>query len=137
MSLTRVVLAGAAGGAVSILTSWLITGYLFHRFQRLTPDTWRPEGPKQYALSSGIQILAGAALGLLFFGTGGVSHLAARGWLASAVVFGVLAWVALACPVLLTSAVYIRLHRGVVMGLLLDSLVGVLLVSSACAWAAS
>jgi hypothetical protein len=39
--------------------------------------------------------------------------------------------------VLITTAIYVRLPRGVVLGLLLDSLVGVLLVSSACAWAAA
>jgi hypothetical protein len=31
----------------------------------------------------------------------------------------------------------VRQHAGVTIGLLLDSLVGVLLVSTACAWAAS
>jgi hypothetical protein len=131
------VIAGAVGGVLSIFTSWLITGYLFHQYQRLTPETWRPEGPKQYARSSVVQVLAGAVVGLLFFATGGLSHLAARGWLATGVLFGFLAWLALACPVVVTSAVYIRLHRGVVVGLLLDSLVGVLLVSMICAWAAS
>jgi hypothetical protein len=137
MSLMRVVIAGAAGGVLSIFTSWLITGYLFHDYQRRTPETWRAEGPKQYALSSVVQVLAGAAVGLLFFATGGPSHLVARGWVVTGVLFGLLAWLALACPVVVTSAVYVRFHRGVVVGLLLDSLVGVLLVSSACAWAAS
>lgn len=137
MSLTRVVFAGAVGGVLSIFSSWLVTGYLFHQYQRLTPETWRPEGPRQYALSSVVQVLAGMAVGLLFFATGGLSHFAARGWLASGVSFGLVAWVALACPVLVTNAIYVRLHRGVVVGLLLDSLVGVLLVASACAWAVS
>ncbi len=138
MSLMRIVTAGAVGGVLTIFTSWLFTGYLFHDYQRVTPDTWHSEGPKQYALSSAIQVLGGGAIGLLFFATGGLSHLAAPGWLGTGVVFGLLAWLALACPVILTNAVYVRLHRGVVVvGLLLDSLVGVLLVSMACAWAAS
>ncbi len=137
MSLPRTVFAGAAGGVLSILTSWLITGYLFHDYQRFTPETWRPEGPRQYALSSLVQVFMGAALGLFFYATGGLSHPSTRGWLASGVLFGLVGWVALACPVLVTSAIYVRLHRGVVAGLLLDSLVGVLLVATACAWAAS
>ena len=135
MSLTRMLIAGAVGGFLSILSSWAITGNLFHRYQRLTPETWRPEGPKQYAASSVVQVLAGMAVGLLFFATGGVSHLAVQGWLASGVLFGFLAWLALASPVLVTNAIYIRLHRGVVTGLLLDSLVGLLLIACACAWA--
>jgi hypothetical protein len=137
MSLLRVVTAGAVGGVISIFSSWLITGYLFHDYQRLTPETWRPEGPKQYALSSLVQVLGGAAIGLLFFATGRLSHPAARGWLGTGLIFGLLAWVALVCPVVATSAVYVRLHRGFVAGWLLDSLITVLIVSSACAWAAS
>ncbi len=137
MSLTRLLIAGAVGGLISIFSSWFITGYLFHQYQRLTPETWRAEGPLQYALSSAVQVVAGMALGLLFFATGGLSHLAARGWLSSGILFGLVAWLALACPVLVTNAIYVRLHRGVVAGLLLDSLVGVLVVASACAWAAT
>src|ERR1019366_7338447 len=97
----RIVTAGAAGGVISIFTSWFLTGYLFHAFQRLTPETWRAEGPKQYALSSITQVFAGAALGVLYFATGGVSHLGTGGWLVSGVAFGLVAWTALACPVIL------------------------------------
>ena len=135
--MTRIVLAGAAGGFVSIFTSWAITGALFHRFQRLTPETWRPEGPKQYALSSVIQILAGAAVGVLYFATGGASRLGATSWPGSGLLFGLLVWLAAACPVHLINAVYVKVHRGVVTGMLLDSLIGLLIVGCACAWAAS
>lgn len=134
--MARIVTAGAVDGVLSIFTSWLITGYLFHGYQRLTPDTWRPEGPKQYALSSAVQVLAGGVVGLLFFATGGVARLVTGGWLATGLAFGLIAWISLACPVILTNAVYVRLHRGVVIGLLLDSLVGVLVVSGVCAWVA-
>jgi hypothetical protein len=136
MSVIRVVGAGAIGGLLSILTSWLITGYLFHRFQRLTPETWRPEGAKQYALSSVVQVLGGAAIGVFFFATGGLSRLGVAGWLPNGLVFGALAWLALVCPVHATNAVYVKLNRGVVVGLFLDSLAWALLVSCACAWAA-
>ena len=135
--MVRIVIAGAAGGFVSIFTSWAITGSLFHGFQKLTPETWRPEGPKQYALSSVVQILAGAAVGLLYFATGGVARLGATSWLSSGLLFGSLTWLAAACPVHTINAVYVKLHRGVVAGLLLDSLVGLLIVGCACAWAAS
>ncbi len=136
MSLTRVVIAGAAGGLVSIFTSWLITGTLLHKYQRLTPETWRPEGPKQYALSSVVQLLQGAAVGALFFAAGGLSVMAGASWLLRGLIFGSLAWLALACPVLLGSALYVKLHSGVVVGLLLDTLLATLLMSWASAWAA-
>ena len=88
MSLAKIVIAGAAGGVLSIFTSWFITGMLFHKFQRLTPDTWRPEGPAQYALSSVIQVCQGAVVGLLMFVTGGLAAMATSSWLARGMVFG-------------------------------------------------
>ena len=136
MSLGRLLIAGGVGGLVSVFTSWLIIGALFHRYQRLTPDTWRPEGPAQYATSSLVQVLAGAAFGLLWYVTGGASAVIQTGWLARGLAFGAVVWLAVACPIHLISAVYVRLHKGHVAGALLDSLVGLLVVGCACAWAA-
>ena len=137
MSLLREVIAGAVGGFLSIFTSWLMTGYVFHKYQRLTPETWRPEGPREYATSSVIQVLGGAAVGLLYFATGGASRVGATSWLAGGLLFGGLAWLAVACPSQVVTAVYVKLHRGVVVGGLLDSLLGLFVVGCACAWAAS
>jgi len=134
MSLGRLLLAGAVGGFVLILTGWLIIGNLFHRYQRLTPETWRPEGPKQYAMSSVVQVVAGAAVGLLFFVTGSASSLGQAGWLVRGLVFGSTAWLAVACPIHLISAIYVRLHKGHVLGALLDSLVGLAVIGCACAY---
>lgn len=137
MSLMRMLVAGAVGGVASIFTSWLITGTLFHRYQRLTPDTWRPEGPREYGLSSLVQVAAGIAVGLLYYVTGGPTHLEPQAWLARGVLFGAVVWLAAACPIHAMSAIFVRLHRGVVVGLLLDSLAALCLVGLACAWAAT
>ena len=135
MTLERLVFAGAVGGCVTIFSSWLIIGHLFHRYQSLTPGTWRPEGPRQYAWSSVLQVFAGAAVGSLFFVTGGGAGLE-QGWAVRGIVFGGLAWLAVACPIHLTTALYVRLHIGHVVGALLDSLAGLMIVSCACAFAA-
>jgi hypothetical protein len=129
------VLFGALGGVIAIFTSWLITGFLFHRFQAETPGTWRPEGPRQYAAASALDVFAGAAIGLLYWHTGGVHIGGGAGWLFRGALFGVLAWLALALPVILSMATFVYLHRGVVVGLLLDWLAVALLASIACAWA--
>jgi len=136
MSLARVLVAGAVGGFASVFSSWLVTGTVFHRYQRLTPETWRPEGPTQYALSSLLLVLAGVAVGLLFYLTGGPLGGDAHAWVARGLLFGSVVWLAAACPIHLMNAIYVRLHRGVTIGLLLDSLVGLLLIGVACAWAA-
>lgn len=135
MSLARLLLAGAVGGFMGIFTSWLIIGSLFHRYQRLTPETWRPEGPVQYAWSSLVLVLGGAAVGLLYFLAGGLTNVGQVGWVARGLLFGGVVWLAVACPIHVITAIYVRLHRGHVAGALLDSLVGLLLVGCACAFA--
>jgi hypothetical protein len=114
---------------VSIFTSWLITGVLFHRYQRLTPATWRPEGPRQYALASGLNMLAAVMLALFFVATGGVPSITGGDWLANGMLFGALSWAALPAPILLSVALFVNLNRGVLMGLLLDWLIVSLLAS--------
>ena len=136
LTLARLMLAGAIGGFLSIFTSWLITGALFHKYQRLTPATWRPEGPTQYTLSSVVQMLGGTLVGLLYFATGGPARLLTANWLATGLVFGGLLWLAVAAPIHVIFAVYVKLHPRFVVGALLDSLVGLMIVSAACAWAA-
>lgn len=128
--------AGAAAGVVAIFTSWLVTGFLFHPYQRLTPATWRPaEGPRQYALSSTITVGAALAISVLFALTGGVRALGGAGWLANGLAFGALCWATLAVPILLSMAVFVNLHRGVIVGLLLDWLLVSLLAGAATSWA--
>ena len=34
--------AGAGAGIAANVTGYLITGWLFHRYQSCTPTTWRP-----------------------------------------------------------------------------------------------
>ena len=133
-SVARVMAAGAVGGFISIFTSWLFMGALFHSYQRLTPATWRPEGPRQYTLSSVVQILAGAAVGFLFHATGAALH-ASDGWVAAGLMFGTLLWIGVAAPGQLINGIYVNVDRRVIVGGLLDSLVQLLIVGCCCAWA--
>lgn len=135
MSLTKILLAGAVAGLVGILTSWLVTGIAFHPYQRRTPATWRTtEGPRQYALASGATVLAALMIALFFGLTGGVPALVGATWVVNGLVFGLLCWAALGVPVLGSIAVFVNLHRGVVVGLLLDWLLVSLLAGMAAAW---
>jgi hypothetical protein len=134
MAFVNALMAGAVAGVGSIFTSWLVTGVLFHPFQRHTPAIWRPEGPRQYALASAINVLASLVIAQFFAMTDGVASLAGAGWLANGLLFGALCWAAIGAPVLLSVAVFVNVHRGVVMGLLLDWLVVGLLAATATAW---
>jgi len=134
MNTLRAALApGLIAGIVSIFTSWLWMGVIFHRYQRETPETWRPEGPRSYMLASLLHILAAIGIACLFvlivrfnvgiFGTG----------LQGALYFAICIWGALSLPIILESAVFIRLHPLVVLGQLLDWLTTSVVASIATA----
>jgi hypothetical protein len=53
MSTLRIAfIPGLIAGVVSVFTSWLWMGVIFHRYQRETPETWRPEGSRSYIAAS-------------------------------------------------------------------------------------
>ena len=134
MNVTSALLGGVVGGVVSIFTGYLFMGALFHRFQAQTPSTWRPEGTKQYALSSAFIVLGGVGLGLLFALTGGLTAVHDSSWWLQGIAFGSLCWAALPLPSLLSMALFVNFHRGFVLGALLDSLVACVVTSVAVAW---
>jgi hypothetical protein len=57
---------GLVAGVISVFTSWLLMGVIFHRFQRETPETWRPEGSRSYIAASLLHILAAIGIACLF-----------------------------------------------------------------------
>jgi hypothetical protein len=134
MSLMSALCGGVVGGIISIFTGYLFMGALFHRFQARTPSTWRSEGPKQYAFSSAFILLSSIGLSLLFALTGGVTAAHGSSWWLQGLAFGSLCWAALPLPSLLSTALFVNLHRGFVVGALLDSFVACMLTSVAVAW---
>jgi hypothetical protein len=138
MHFSSALIAGVVAGLAGVMTSWLVTGVIFHRYQRLTPDTWRhKEGPREYALASGATVLAALIIAIFFTLTGGVPTLAGSSWAANGALFGFLCWAALGAPVLLSVGLFVNLHGGVVIGLLFDWLLVGVLAGLATAWAVS
>ena len=128
---TRLLLAGAAAGLGNIIISWVMEGWLFHGYQKRTPQTWRPEGPTQYTLSSVVVFSAGVLVALLFASVAPPAGSAFR----TGTLFGVLAWLALPLPMILSISLFVNLHRGVILGLSLEWLGISVLSSIAAAWA--
>ena len=129
----RILFAGLMSGVIGVFTSWLITGMLFHPFQARTPQTWRPsEGPRHYAAASGLTMLAALVITAFFAATGGLDGV--TGPITNGVYFGFLCWAALALPVILSSALFINLHKAFVAGLLLDWLVLSLVAGGIAGW---
>src|ERR1700682_5603992 len=48
---------GLIAGLVSVFGSWFWMGFVFHRFQKTTPETWRPEGTGSYIGASLLHVL--------------------------------------------------------------------------------
>ena len=138
MHFTNALAAGVVAGLVGVMTSWLVTGVIFHPYQRLTPGTWRPrEGSREYTLASGATILAAVIIAIFFALTGGVQTLAGSSWAGNGALFGLLCWAALGAPVLLSMGLFVNVRAGVVVGLLLDWLLVSVLAGLAAAWAVS
>jgi hypothetical protein len=118
---------GAISGLVlSATASFLITGRLFHPYQKMTAATWRPETWRQHALAMLLQGMAGAGLGWLFSAAGAPTLGFALFELGSGVCM-----VVMAC--ILIQALYVNWHAGFVVGLILDWTVFIAGVLWACA----
>ena len=125
---------GLIAGVISVFTSWLWMGVIFHRYQRETPETWRPESSRNYIAASLLHILAAIGIACLFtlvvrFKVG-IFAVEFQG----SFYFAICIWGALALPILLESAIFVRLHRLVVLGRLLDWLTTSVLACTIIWW---
>ena len=124
---------GAVAGILSIFTGWLWMGVVFHRYQKLTPNTWRPENNKTYTLSSAISFLTCIAIATVFLLVARMGGVFAGG-LPGALRFAAVAWMAFAAPVLVNAAVFINLHPWVVVGQVVNALTTSVLACGITAW---
>jgi hypothetical protein len=119
---------GAISGLIlSATASFMITGRLFHRFQKATPGTWRAESWRSHALAMLLQTIAGAGIGGIFVLAGAPRVGFELVELAAAL------WVVLIAYILI-QALYVNWHAGFVVGLLLEWTVFIAGVLLACAW---
>jgi hypothetical protein len=133
-SIRIALIPGVIAGVIAILTSWFWIGLVFHPFQRRTPQTWRPESGINHLLSSLVTIGACLAIAVMYVmvarGNGGTlgDGLYGATW------FAIIAWAALAVPVLINQAIYVNLHPLFVLGLLVNWLTTTLLASLITGW---
>ena len=121
---------GIIAGLLSILASWFWMAVVFHRYQRSTPETWRPETAGNYILSSIIRLCSAIAIAVLYVLVARFHVAVFSDGIAGALRFAAAIWIALAAPVIIESAIYVRLHSMVVLGQAIDRLTTTLL---ACA----
>jgi len=109
MNWPHFLLATLAASIAISLSDWFFTGVLFHDKYRAHPEIWRKrEGEGQaIALSTLLGVLTSAAFIFASFEFG------IRGF-ASTFRFAVLCWLIAPLPLLITNAIYIKLHPLVV-----------------------
>jgi hypothetical protein len=125
--------AGAASAITSLLIAYVVIAWLFHDYQKLTPGTWRAEGPREYALSSLVYLISGFGFAILFAMTGTTLTSRIGHWLPAGLIFGLICFLALPLPIILADAIFINVHRGFVIGTLLNSLLTCLACGVICA----
>jgi len=116
----QILLAGLISAIVGIAIDWVVNMKVFHRYRGRTPGTYRVSRGRRYPLIWSAIVLAAFAYAFFFVVTGGIGWLNVRQWVQIGALFGACAWAALILPVVLSLAIFVNLHRGVVIGLLLD-----------------
>jgi hypothetical protein len=123
---------GASAGILAIFTSWFWIGFVFHRFQRLTPNTWRPENNRSYMLSSLVTFLSCIGIATVFLLLARAGGVFAGGW-PGALRFAAVAWMAWSAPLIVNAALFINLHPWFVVGQVVNALTNSLLACTVTA----
>ena len=133
-TLRMALVPGVIAGVVSIFTSWLWMGVIFHRFQAQTPNTWRPENNRSYAISSAIHFLACIAIATLFILVARTQMGPFAPGIHGALRFAAVIWMVIAAPLAIDAAVFVNMHPLVLIGQLLDWLTTSALACALAAW---
>jgi hypothetical protein len=70
MSVSHFVLSAVCIGFANTCIEWFIIGFLFHKFQATTPQTWRPESNRSYMYSTLLSFLFGALFTFFYWKIG-------------------------------------------------------------------
>lgn len=120
MSAKHFIFSAICAGVANIFIEWFFIGFLFHKYQALTPQTWRKESSKSYAYSSLLSLLFGALFTLFYFKIG--TRYVIYHDLFSALKFGLFSFGCFAFLPEIANAIYINYDKRFVAGKLLAAL---------------
>lgn len=106
-------------GVANTIIEWFFIGFLFHRYQALTPQTWRAESNKNYLYSTLLAFLFGALFTLFYYKIG-VNYVL-RGNVFSHIKLGLICFAAFSFVSGINSSIYINYDKRFVAGLLIAS----------------
>ncbi len=119
MSAIHFVLSAICIGVANTVIEWFFYGFAFHKYQALTPQTWRPENYSSYTYSTILSFLFGT-LFTLFYVKIGAKYVLPSNILSDCK----LALICFACFSVITelnNAIYINYNRMFVVGKLISS----------------
>jgi hypothetical protein len=105
--------------AVSLI-QWFFIGFLFHKYQSATPQTWRPESGRSYAASTIVSLFFGfmfTTVMIFWMGKYGPMHLF------NGLEFGFVCWASFSLPLEIGNAIYVNYSRMFVAGKCMSSFV--------------
>ena len=130
MTLGQFALAAVLSGLAASMTDWIFFGVLFHDKMLLYPEVWRARGGGE-GKAVAVSILLGfiTCAGFVFT----CSAFQIRGY-SSAIEFAVAIWVMAPLVIVITNALFIKLHPLTVVAHSLGWLVKLLLAAVAVGW---
>jgi hypothetical protein len=119
MTAMHFILSTISIGFASSLIEGLIIGFLFHKYQALTPQTWRPESNRSYLYSTLLSFLFGALFTLFYFKIGANYVLEHNLW--SQIKLGLICFACFSFVSGINNSIYVNYDKKFVAGLLIAS----------------
>src|SRR5471030_2393673 len=117
MSTTHFVLSAFCIGIANTCIEWFIIGFLFHKAQSLTPQTWRTENKSSYMYSTLLSFLFGGLFTFFYLKIG--RHYVLRHDLLSACKLGLICFACFAFILEISNAIYINYDKKFMLGKLI------------------
>lgn len=113
MPIFKLLVAGVFSGVVANVTGYLITGHTFHRYQAMTPNTWRgAESWAHYVYAMTLRLFTCTAIGFMYCLVGAKSPFFHLDPVMRGAIFGGILWAVTMLPVVLELALFVNWHRG-------------------------
>ncbi len=113
------ILSAVCIGVANTFIEWFTIGFLFHKTQALTPQTWRPESNKSYVYSTFLSLLFGALFTFFYLKIGAPYVLAGSIW--SHIKLGLICFACFSFILEAGNAVYINYDKKFMLGKMIAS----------------
>jgi hypothetical protein len=117
MSAIHFILSAVCIGITNTMIEWFFIGFLFHKFQALTPQTWRTENNSSYTYSTVLSFLFGILFTFFYLKIGSKYVLSGNIW--SACKLGLICFASFTFISELGNAIYINYDKKFLAGKLI------------------